>query len=196
MDSPLAADQAIQNALNQAIDLLVQRQRELAIWDKPTKADFLAWFGTVSDPARREIQERIRLEIVKMKGFTVENFVAVSEKTKGYQKIFAQVTPDRRKGNYERIVEIGPQFKDADETTRAGTLIHELSHFWSVQETEDVQSCKIYRTFYSDRPQTMEDCAVYEYGPALMLARRDPKMALMNADNFEFFVERHDPNDP
>jgi len=43
MDSPLAADQAIQNALTKPLDLLVQRQRELAIWDKPTKAD--SWPG-------------------------------------------------------------------------------------------------------------------------------------------------------
>jgi len=86
--------------------------------------------------------------------------VAVSEKTKGTKKS-CQVTPDRRKGNYERIVEIGHSFIDADETTRAGTLIHELSHFLVVGDGR-LHLARFTATFYSDRPQTMEDCAVYD----------------------------------
>lgn len=52
--------------------------------------------------------------------------------------------------------------------TRAGTIIHELSHFESVAGTEDL--C------YS-----REECST--------MARRAPRDALINADSYQYFVE-------
>jgi hypothetical protein len=186
-----AGDQAIAEALKKAIQILQQRQADLEKWDQATQNNFKAWFGTTDGKARAEIQYRVKRAIKKLTGFSVANFRAEPVIDKND---YAYVNPVKNHPEQENRVYLGPQFATANATTRAGTLIHEVSHFWSVQETEDVESCKVFRQIDpTTKIAKTEDCRVYEYQPALILARNDSRMALMNADNFEFFVENHDP---
>jgi hypothetical protein len=53
-----------------------------------------------------------------------------------YNSEFAYVNPDK----HEMIVHLGPEFATADDTTRAGTFIHEVSHFYGIGGTDDVES--------------------------------------------------------
>ncbi|HEV3004298.1 MAG TPA: M35 family metallo-endopeptidase, partial [Pirellulales bacterium] len=211
------AEKAIKEAKAKAIELLEQRKRDLDKWDKPTQDSFHAWFGTLKEHDKKKIRERIVNAISKLQKLRVENFVAEPRPTRkagesarhyhdrlaDYATDFAFVNPDKRRGKYEMTVHVGPlfngqkvngHFQATDATTRAGTLIHEVSHFFSVQDTEDVESCAILRKQMApDKPKTMDDCRVYGPAAAKELAQRWPHMAMINADNFEFFVERRAP---
>ena len=201
--SGAAGDAALLKAKADALKLLEQRQTDLTKWDQGTQENFLAWFGTTSDPARKRISHRIVKAIAKLKALKLTDFVAIpvprrrGKSVKQYQhemddynSYFAYVEPGvSDRGKYEFTVHIGPEFASADETTRAGTIIHEISHFLTVGGTDDVS-----RTFVGDpRPKNRRE--MYGYTKAMRLSMGSPKDALNNADNFEFFVEKHDPAD-
>lgn len=204
--SAVDGEAAIRGALKKAIDLLQQRLLDLAAWDDETQESFLTWFGTDETKARETIRKRIVKAIAKLKLLTPKNFLPdrPPKKTKGmtasqyqdalddYNSEFAYVNPDRRGGKHEMLVHLGPEFATADDTTRAGTMIHEVSHFFSVGGTDDVES-----SFLGMRVSKKGDKTVtmYGYSRAERLSMKGSKDALNNADNFEFFIERQDPRD-
>jgi len=143
--------------------------------------------------------------ITKLSRLTVKNFIpdrppkragktpqqyqdALSE----YNSEFAYVNPDKRGGKFEMIVHLGPEFSAADGTTRAGTMIHEVSHFYSVGGTDDVKSSFLGMQVDKKGQKTV---TMYGESRAERLSMQSEKNALNNADNFEFFIERQDPRD-
>jgi hypothetical protein len=201
--SPAEGDRALLKAVDDAAKLLGQRQRDLTQWNRDTEENFLAWFGTTEEKARAIISKRIAKAIAKLGRLTLLDFVAIrAPRKKGvtarqyqraledYNSTFAFVNPGTRyKGRYELTVHIGPEFASADDVTRAGTLVHEVSHFLSVGDTDDVSE-----TFVGDpRPKNRRE--MYGYTKTARLSMKNPQEALKNADNFEFFIEKHDPAD-
>lgn len=61
-----------------------------------------------------------------------------------------------------------PAYNDSGLNTKAGTLIHELSHFYNVADTDD---------------------HVYGSSGVQSMARNSPNRAVNNADSFEYFAE-------
>jgi hypothetical protein len=182
MSAPFG-DKAIRDALVKAISLLQQRQQDLDNWDQAIQVSFLTWFGTDTPVARAIVRQYIVKAIVKLKRFKVEDFIM---ETPLDPRDFAYVIPDKwAGGKYERTVYLGPAFTDADAVTRAGTFIHEVSHFLTVGHTDDIKS-----TFVGMRRR---DRRMYGPARAKRLAMQNPQEALKNADNFEYFVESHDP---
>lgn len=196
---------AILDAQKKAIELLERRRQDLDVWDEDTQESFLTWFGTDETKARDLVRRRIVKAIAKLKTLKVNNFVPDRPPRKAgltatqyqdaldeYNREFAYVNPDSRGGAYEMTVHLGPEFANADDTTRAGTLIHEVSHFFTVGQTDDVESA-----FLGMRVEKRGDKKVtmYGYARAERLSMQSQKNALHNADNFEFFVERQDPRD-
>ena len=197
--------QAILDAQKKAIELLEQRLQDLDLWDEDTQESFLTWFGTDETRARGLVRRRIVKAIAKLKALKVNNFLPDRPPKKAcltaaqyrdaldeYNREFAYVNPDSRGGKYEMTVHLGPEFATADDTTRAGTLIHEVSHFFTVAQTDDVESA-----FLGMRVEKRGDKKVtmYGYARAERLSMQSQKNALNNADNFEFFVERQNPRD-
>ena len=66
------------------------------------------------------------------------------------------------------MAQLRPRSTAGSNGTRAGTIIHELSHFFNVAETED--HC-----------YTRRDCSI--------MARTDPGRAIENADSYQYFSE-------
>jgi hypothetical protein len=203
--SAVAGEKAIRDGLAKAISLLEQRQKDLDTWDEDTQESFLTWFGTDDAPARDLIRRRIVKAIGKLKALTVKNFLPDRPPKKAgmtpqqyrdalddYNSEFAYVNPDKRGGKHEMIVHLGPEFATADDTTRAGTFIHEVSHFYSVGGTDDVESSFVGMRVVKRGQRTV---TMYGYSRAQRLSMKSQKGALHNADNFEFFIERQDPRE-
>jgi len=153
-----AADALITESLQDAIDALNKRIEDLDNWDDATAESFRKWFGTDDDAARATIRARMEASRDLLQGYTLDNFQPDDD-------AYAYVYP-----NDDQTIYLGEPFADAPATgrdSRAGTLIHEVSHFDSVEGTDDHA--------YGEH-----DCA------ALALLGAD---ALDNADNFEYFVE-------
>ena len=197
-------DQAILDAQKMAIDLLDQRRKDVDLWNEDTQESFLTWFGT--DEARaRDLVRRLIVKAIAKLTLKIKNFVPDQPPRKlgttaaqyrdaldSHNREFAYVNPDRRGGKYEMIVHLGPEFATADATTRAGTLIHEVSHFFTVGQTDDVESAFLGMQVEKRGDKTV---TMYGYARAERLSMQSQKNALRNADNFEFFVERQDPRD-
>lgn len=184
-----AGETAIRDALTKAISLLEQRKNDLDTWDEATQESFLTWFGTTEPAARAVIRRRIGTAMTKtkLKALRVSDFVAETPPEAGD---FAYVFPNQaERGKYEMTVHLGPEFATADDVTRAGTFIHEVSHFVAVGHTDDVKSS------FVGMPAGKKKVTMYGYSRAQRLSMKDPKGALDNADNFEFFIERQDPRD-
>jgi len=207
--SATAARIALSKALSDAIRLLERRKQDLSTWDEETEESFLAWFGTTDKAARTMISKRIDKALAKLRRLRARDFIAIAKPShKGltnrqfqdaiddYNSTFAYVNPDTwYHGKYEHAVFVGPEFATADDVTRAGTLIHEVSHFVTVDQTDDVEA-----TFPGDPRKPGPDRRMYGYTKATRLSmqsgdRVKSNKALKNADNFEFFIERHDPSD-
>lgn len=156
----------VEQALVDQVALLEEREAELKEWDRPAQARFLRWFGTTDQRARQLIFQRIQVLYKLNDAFTVRNF---RRAVRSRQGVFAFVFP-----NDPSRIFLDRAFVRAPATgvnSRAGTIAHEMSHFVIAGGTRD-----------------------HAYGTARCraLARRAPRLALTNADNFEFYVEGAD----
>jgi hypothetical protein len=113
---------------------------------------------------------------------------------------YAEVIPNAiDHGKYERTVHLGKDFWSADDKTRAGTLIHEVSHFFMVGDTDDV-GVKLKDHAATDfpgkrvKPTDADSYATYGGTRGTRLAAAHPSLALNNADSFEFFIEGDEPS--
>jgi hypothetical protein len=152
----------VQTALNDQARLLDVKMAELEHWNGRDRAVFFKWFGTADEEARLTLARRVTLVRKINELYTVRNFRRAPHRP----GVFAFVRPaDPSK------VFVDLQFVKAPrlgENSRAGTITHEMSHFFVAGGTKD-----------------------HMYGTAKckQLARSNPELALTNADNFEYWVE-------
>jgi uncharacterized Zn-binding protein involved in type VI secretion len=165
---PTAAQRSklINQAIQDATALLASKQRLLRKRDAATMELFKKWFGSDDEKAIKTIRIRIKKELKLMRSLNESHFIDISGR-KSRQESFALVYPD----DELHIIQLGNPFWESEAVgpdSRAGTLIHELSHFLDVGGTKD-----------------------HEYGDfgCLRLAKYRPDRALFNADNFERFIE-------
>jgi len=216
-----ARRQIIEKARADALDLLLKRLDDLNQWDvgmraltvdpqtraidelmKPlsprgevTRKLFFGWFGTVSAAARDKIRKRILRATRKLKMLRDSDFVNEVK-----EEAYAYVNPNViDHGKYERTVHLGKKFWSADDKTRAGTLIHELSHFVTVGDTDDVgveRKDRAATDFPGKEVDPKDDLSYATYGGTrgTRLAAANPSLALKNADSFEFFIEGDEPS--
>jgi peptidyl-Lys metalloendopeptidase len=189
---PSASALIVRKACADAICLLTVRMGDIDAWSATTRQRFIGWFGRDDAAARAVIRKRIVKAINKLKLLHDSDFV--NDPT---NPDYAFVRPgESEHGKYERTVHLGQAFWATDDKTRAGTLIHETSHFSSVAGTDDVGSEPQdedavdfpgkNRTKYGDSQ------AAYGGARAARLAISNPRLALKNADSFEFFIEGRD----
>ncbi|WP_085314434.1 M35 family metallo-endopeptidase [Derxia lacustris] len=154
-----AQKSAIATALNSAATYASRANRYLAGMTASTQR-YAKWFGTYSDTARGQV----KLHYAKMvNAFNGKPLVYDCSCTDNY---YAYVYP-----NQPYKVYVCPVFWDAPNTgtdSKAGTLIHEMSHFTVIGATDDY---------------------VYGQSGAAALAISNPARARRNADNHEYFAE-------
>jgi uncharacterized Zn-binding protein involved in type VI secretion len=165
---PTAAKRSklINQAIQDASALLAEKQRLLRKRDAATMELFKKWFGSDDEKTIKTIRIRIKKELKLMRSLNESHFTDISGR-KSRQESFALVYPD----DELHIIQLGNPFWEAEAVgpdSRAGTLIHELSHFLDIGGTVDHQYGEIF---------------------CLGLARYEPDKALFNADNFEYFIE-------
>jgi len=150
---------------------------------------FLGWFGTDDPAARSKIHNRIERAIKKLTEVSDSDFLP-DPSDSDYAYVYAN---SAERGKYEKTIHLGSAFWTTDDKTRAGTLIHELSHFVTVGGTADVGRAAKDRAAVDfagiDIRKYGGTYAAYGGARAARLAIRKPSMALNNADSFEFFVE-------
>jgi uncharacterized Zn-binding protein involved in type VI secretion len=159
------ADKAIQQAQKDAVEALNDRIADIDKWDAQTRESFKKWFGADDQATRQKMRERAVKARDKIESFTLDNYARDDD-------AFAYVYPDKDDKMY-----LGEQFAGAPETGRdskAGTLVHEASHYDSVGSTDDVEH---------------DGQTVYGEAGAEKLAKEAPEKAQENADNFEYFIE-------
>ena len=126
--------------------------------------------ATTSDATLKLMQDRVEKEIKKLDSFTTTNFVPAE---KGQEDCYAYVYPDKDDKIY-----LGDDFDPAPATgpdSKAGTLVHEMSHYNSVGGTDDVVMA--------------DGKTAYGQKRCEKLAKEDPAGAKNNAGSFEYFVE-------
>jgi uncharacterized Zn-binding protein involved in type VI secretion len=147
-----------------AINMLSSKLIELNAWDEKAKANVKKWMGDDSEATRNMLTKRIEKQIEVLNRIERDNFKEASPKN---SDCFAYVYPTDK----THTIYLGKHFHPAPETgsdSKAGTLIHEVSHFNDVAGTDDV---------------------VYGTDNAENLAQQSPSDAKKNADNFEYYIE-------
>ncbi len=154
----------VKQAITDAKSMLEKTKKDIETWDAATQARAQKWFGDSSEATQQKMFDRTNKELDKLNKLTPENFQHVEPGEDS--KVYAYVYP-----NDDTKIYLGDSFADAPATgkdSKAGTLIHEISHFDSVGGTKD----NAYGT------KDSED-----------LAKTDSAAAQDNADSFEYFVE-------
>ena len=126
----------------------------------------MKWFGKDDEESKGKILERMRRTLKVCKELRIENFNSLNDGEKG-EKDYGLVYPWDR--NHK--VFLGAKFwevKERNANNKAGVIIHELSHFRDIGNTDDIT--------YGERG-------------CLELAQSFPKEAMINADSFEYFIK-------
>jgi len=162
-------------ALLNANIMLQNKLDKLKEWDKETKASVKKWMGDDSELTKKMLEGRIKRMLKAIKDMDESNFKRAK---KGKDKVFAYVYPTDKKHKIYlgKLYDTAP---DTGENSKAGTIIHEVSHFNNVVGTDDVvhPSC----------PGKSNKC--YGTKNAENLALKSSTDAKKNADNFEYFME-------
>lgn len=154
----------VQTAILNARGMLAMKLKELSDWDASAKANAKKWMGDDSEATRKMLIERINKTLTALDAMNESNF---KKAQKGKEKYYAYVYPNDK----THTVYLGNPFHAAPDTgtnSKAGTLVHEVSHFNDVAGTDDVT----YGTKNSEN-----------------LAKTSPSDAQNNADNFEYYIE-------
>lgn len=155
----------INKAIQCCVILLENKLKLLVKYDRQTLKEFVKWFGPFTNRRRKIILKRTKKALEVCKGLGVENFeflkVSDNERIQGYIYSTDQ--------SYK--IYLGKKFwkmERDDENSRAGVIVHEISHFRDIGKTDD-----------------------FTYGQAgcLELAKHYPEEALYNADSFELFIK-------
>jgi hypothetical protein len=143
--------------------IVLAARADLIRWDRAARLRFRLWFGTDHPAARRYLFRTVSRIAVLSSRYRRENFAAANPSREG---VVAYVHPDDPSHIFFDRAFLTRPVRVLD--SRAGTLVHEMSHFDAVAGTKD---------------------HVYGTDKALRLARQDPVKALTNADNIEFYCE-------
>lgn len=160
----------IRQAKADAKAMLQQTRKNLEAWDDATKADAEKWFGDSSEATRQKMLDRTDKEIAHIDTLDDSSFERASGRSRN---AYAYVYPTDDSKMY-----IGKAFWKAPATgpdSKAGTMIHEMSHYNTIGGTDD---------------------HVYGRKDAQDLAQALPDSAQDNADSFEYFVEDNSTHSP
>lgn len=155
--------------INQAIEicvvLLENKLKLLLEYDSQIFKDLEKWFGRVDKRKHDVILKRIRSTLAVCKDLRIHDFIL--DDAPRSEGIYGYIY--KRKGS-RPIIHLGRKFwkiKNGDEKSRAGVIIHELSHFKDIGKADD-----------------------YTYGVegCRSLAEHYPEEALYNADSYEIFI--------
>ena len=133
---------------------------------------YTTWFGAYDETRYSTVTEGYRAILGSLSGETL-NYDCACPGEDEDSRVIAFVYPFLL-----HDINLCPLFFRTDvlgDIDRAGTIVHELSHFTALVGTDD-----------------------HAYGPSAVagLARRDPALALDNADNFTFFAQNDSPELP
>jgi hypothetical protein len=165
--------------------MLLAKKAELTRWDGEAQANFEMYFGTTSKGARKVISDRIDAVLARNGRTTPDDLLAASGDDYG-PDTFAKVEKD----DPRHKIYLSPGFARAPltgEDSRAGSLVHEMSHFYDVGQTNDVGGGG------DDDDTSGLSESTYGAEEARALAKSMPALALKNADNFEYYVEGAKP---
>jgi uncharacterized Zn-binding protein involved in type VI secretion len=141
-----------------ALILLAWAEAALIRWTARDRQHFKEWFGIDSEDARQVMLERTRDMRDKIRQVRFEQCDADA-----YAHTWPWGNTIHLEKKFWTAKRMGP-----DLDSRAGTVIHEASHFWGSGSTQD---------------------RGYGEGRARNLARNYPGWAMSNADNNEYFYE-------
>lgn len=144
-----------------AEELLDKGLCALERWNDDDKAHFKKYFGTDSEEARQEIIDRTKKAKAVLKGAKLKQ--SDGDCDEAYACVYAD--------DKNHTIYLGEAYESAPlkgENSKAGTLIHEVSHFDDVGGTED---------------------HAYGVDDAKTLAEKNSTKALNNADNYEYYFE-------
>jgi len=172
-----AQKEDIKKALVAQRKMLENKQAALKRWNTQDQADFKKAFGTTDAIAKKEIEGRVDRMLALNKGMTPDNFRVPDLKTVeriGVEpsKLFAYVNPN----DTEHTIFVGTKFFSAPMTgsdSKAGTLVHEMSHFTDIGGTVDMIDGK----------------TIYGVSASHALASTNSAGALKHADSFEYYLE-------
>ena len=153
----------VDQALSDQEIMLRNKLGEMQRWAAGDQARFARWFGTSSEGARNLVQNRIAVLLEINQRYALGNFRRASPSRPG---VFAYVFSDDPTKIFLDLAFVRAPTKG--ESSRAGTITHEMSHFRIAGGTKD---------------------HAYGSSKCKALARSSPQLALTNADNFEFYVE-------
>jgi hypothetical protein len=163
VEKRVAVTALVSQALDDQVRMLQAKAGELQRWGPNERAAFRKWFGTTDEEARAMIRKRLGILLKVNELYSVRNFRRASPSRPG---VFAFVRPaDPSKVFLDLAFVKAPRL---GENSRAGTITHEMSHFLIAGGTQD---------------------HVYGTAGCKELARKNPRLALNNADNSEFYVE-------
>ncbi|KDQ08524.1 hypothetical protein BOTBODRAFT_138789 [Botryobasidium botryosum FD-172 SS1] len=153
----------IDNAIAAATESAGRAYEYLAVYnytDTPSLPRYETWFGEFAAPRHETIVYTV--EAMLREGFAGFKYDCHCPKA----DTFAYVYPNQFGEIYLCAAFWKAPARGTD--SRAGTLIHESSHFWRIGSTQD-----------------------YAYGhpECESLAKRDPEEAVKNADSYEYFAE-------
>lgn len=161
-------DKELRASVTAAVAMIDRAEASLRRWRPADRANFQRWFGTQDSEARDRIRWQLRMsrEVLGRVHFANSKFDNPRE--------FAHVLH----GDPSHTVRLGPQFAAAPRTgedSKAGTLLHETSHF------DDVGH---------DLDQVLNNGdSAYGHHNCERLAAENPDHALHNADSYEYFIE-------
>jgi uncharacterized Zn-binding protein involved in type VI secretion len=156
----------INQMLIACVTLLKGKHKLLKDDDSKTLEEFNKWFGTVNENAKQTILKIISKALRVCKKLTIDNFEQIyyeKDRLSDYAIVY-------NKDKSYRIF-LGDSFwqlRTTGRRSKAGVLIHELSHFKRIGDTKD---------------------HAYNEEGCLLLVKVDPVATLHNADSFEFFIE-------
>lgn len=143
--------------------MVLAARSDLMRWDRAARLRFRLWFGT-DHPVARQYLLRTVSRIALLSGqYRQGNFAAANPPQ---DNVVAYVHPDDPSHVFLDRAFFTRNGRGLD--SKAGTLVHEMSHFTAVAGTKD---------------------HAYGIDNTLRLARQDPVKALTNADNIEFYCE-------
>lgn len=155
----------INESLERCVLMLENKLKMMLEYDPQIFKEFGKWFGLVTKRKRDIILKRIRKALEVCKDLRVSNFEldieSEDENLIGYVYSIKGCRPK---------IYVGVKFwkiENDSEKSRAGVIIHELSHLKDVGKTNDT---------------------TYGRNDSLTLATIYPNEALYNADSFEFFI--------
>ncbi len=163
--------EVIEGALGTAKDLTLKAAVNIG-----DTADYVRWFGAYSDANAEKVRANLKAVVTAIRngGVTAQCDQVTDAGCRGGE--YAWVFPNQPYRMYlcpsfftlPPLEALQPGSRRSENGTREGTIVHEVSHFVHVADTED--HC------YARR-----ECA--------QMARGDARRAIENADSYQYFTE-------